>query len=80
MLTEYIQAAMHKARYEILKDDNSYYGEIPKFEGLYANAKTLEDCREELEEALEEWILFRISKNLSLPIISGIGLKIRKVA
>jgi hypothetical protein len=28
MLTEYIQAAMGKARYEIL-DDGTYYGEIP---------------------------------------------------
>lgn len=80
MLTGYIQAAMRKAKYEILKDDNSYYGEIPKFKGVYANAKTLENCRKELEEALEEWILFRISKNLSLPIISHLELKIRKVA
>ena len=29
MLLEYIQAALRRARYEILPDDGSYYGEIP---------------------------------------------------
>ena len=68
MLTNYIRAAMHKARYEILPADSTFYGEIPDFDGVYANADTLEDCREELEEILEEWILLRVSKNLPLPI------------
>lgn len=47
MLTDYVQAAMRRATYEIL-DDGTYYGEIPGFQGVYANAKTLEACREEL--------------------------------
>lgn len=69
MLTSYIRAAMRRAKYEILPDDRTYYGEIPGFKGVYANAKSLEACREELEEVLEEWILFRVSRNLSLPVI-----------
>ncbi|MDZ7260718.1 MAG: type II toxin-antitoxin system HicB family antitoxin [candidate division KSB1 bacterium] len=80
MLLKYIQEAMRRAKYEIRSDDNSFYGEIPGFDGVYANAATLEECREELEEVLEEWIFFRISRNLSLPIVNGIELKIRKVA
>lgn len=72
MLTSYLQAAMRHAKYEILSDDGTFYGEIPNFNGVYANAESLERCREELAEVLEEWILFRIPKNLSLPIISGI--------
>ena len=60
MLTNYIKAAMRQARYEILPDDGTYYGEIPRFDGVYANAKSLEACRDELEEVLEEWILFRV--------------------
>ncbi len=69
MLSNYIQAALGQARYEILSDDSSYYGEIPVCNGVYANAKTLEDCRRELIEVLEEWILFRIHMRLSLPVI-----------
>ncbi len=48
---------MKKAHYEILSDDGTFYGEIPGFDGVWANAGTLEDCRNELEESLEEWIL-----------------------
>ena len=63
MLTQYIQAALNCAKYEILSDGESYYGEIPGFSGVYANAETLERCREELEEVLEEWILFRVHQH-----------------
>jgi predicted RNase H-like HicB family nuclease len=80
MLTNYIRAALHQARYEMLPEDNSFYGEIPGFEGVYSNAATLEACREELSEVLEEWILFRISRNLPLPVAGGIELVIREVA
>ncbi len=80
MLTEYIKAAMSKAKYEILPDDSTFYAEIPGFDGVYANTKTLEGCREELEEVLEEWILFRVSKNLPLPVVNRIELKIKEVA
>jgi predicted RNase H-like HicB family nuclease len=80
MLTSYIRAALHKARYEILSDDGTFYGEIPEFDGVYSNAPTLEECRDELEEVLEEWILFRVSKNLELPIVDGLTLTIKEVA
>ena len=58
---------MRRAKYEILPDDASFYGEIPDFQGGYANARTLESCREELQEVLEGWVFFRISENLALP-------------
>ena len=80
MLMDYIQNAMQHAKYEIIADDNSYYGEIPECQGVYANANNLEDCRKELQEVLEDWILFRIYKNLPLPVIKGIELKIKELA
>lgn len=80
MLSEYIQAALRRAKYEILSDDGSYYGEIPECNGVYANADTLEDCRMELKDVLEEWVLFRIHKNLPLPVIDGIELLIKETA
>ena len=77
MLTRYLQAAMRAGRYEILPDDGTYYGEIPGFEGVWANASTLESCREELEEVLEEWLLFRVSRQLPLPVVEGVELLAR---
>ena len=76
MLTGYIEAAMKKARYEILPDDHSYYGEIPDFPGVFANATTLEECRNVLREVLEDWILIGISRHSPMPVIDGIELKV----
>ncbi len=80
MLLDYIQAALRHATYEILPDDGSYYGAIPVCPGVYANAQRLEDCREELQEVLEEWLLLRVHKNLALPSIDGIELAIKDCA
>ncbi|MCG2791002.1 MAG: UDP-3-O-acyl-N-acetylglucosamine deacetylase, partial [Actinomycetia bacterium] len=54
--------------------------EIPGFDGVYANAIDLEICRDELEEVLEEWLFFRISRNLPVPTVNGVKLKINKIA
>lgn len=80
MLTKYIQAALHRASYKILPDDDTFFGEIPGFQGVWANADTLEACREELAEVLEDWILLRVSRNLPLPVVEGIDLTIQEIA
>jgi predicted RNase H-like HicB family nuclease len=79
MLREYLAAGLHRAHYEILQDDGSFYGEIPGFDGVYANGSTLEECRDELEEVLEEWLFFRLSRGLPVPEVDGKQLRIRKV-
>ena len=80
MLTKYIRAAMGKARYEILPDDGSFYGEIVGFNGVFANMPTLEQCRDELEEVLEGWILLRVSLHFPLPVIEGFLARLLKQA
>jgi predicted RNase H-like HicB family nuclease len=79
MLTKYIKAAMSKARYEILPDDGTYYGEIAGFNGVYTNADTLEECRDLLKEVLEGWILLRVSFHFPLPVVDGIELPVGEV-
>ena len=78
MIREYISIAMTGAQYETLSDDGSWYGEIPGFQGVYSNAATLEECRIELEEVLEEWLLFSISRNFDVPVIPGVGFPISR--
>lgn len=73
MLTTYIQAAMRMAKYEIL-ENHAYYGEIPGFEGVWANADTLDACREELQSALEDWIVLGLRMGHTLPVVAGINL------
>jgi predicted RNase H-like HicB family nuclease len=73
MLTNYIQAAMRQATYQLL-EDGTFYGEIPGFQGVYANAERLEACRELLQEVLEGWIILGLRLQHSLPVIDGIDL------
>ena len=73
MLSKYIAAAMRRAKYELLSD-GTFYGEIPGFRGVYANGKSLEKCREELQEVLEDWIVLGLRLGHALPVVSGIDL------
>jgi len=79
MLTEYIRAALRRAQYEIL-EDRTFYGEIPGFQGVYANADTLEDCREQLREVLEGWLVLGLRLGHPLPVVDGISLEIEQEA
>jgi predicted RNase H-like HicB family nuclease len=74
MLTEYIRGAMHQATYELLPDGEGYYGEIPTLQGVWANASTLELCREELQQVLEGWVVLGLRLGHTLPVMAGIDL------
>jgi predicted RNase H-like HicB family nuclease len=76
MLSAYIQAAMRRAKYEILDDqpDSPFYGEIPELRGVWANAPTLEACREDLQDALEGWIWLGLRLGHDIPVLDNIDL------
>jgi predicted RNase H-like HicB family nuclease len=68
MLTEYIEEALKRARYEITEDpEASFYGEIPDLAGVWASGATLEECRRELKETVEGWILLSVKRSLPIP-------------
>jgi predicted RNase H-like HicB family nuclease len=73
MLISYIQNAMRLAKYEIL-EDGQYYGEIEGFQGVWAQADNLESCREELQSALEDWLVLGLRMRHKLPVVAGIQL------
>ena len=80
MIVEYLNKAMRKAQYKILEDDGSFFGEIPDLQGVWANSPTLEGCREELQDVLEGWILFRVSQGMEIPTVDGLELRYEKVS
>ena len=67
MIVEYIEAALGKAKYDIIRDEEPYYGEVPGLKGIWATGKTLEECRKNLSEVIEGWIIVRIKKGLPIP-------------
>ena len=66
MISEYIYQKLNKARYKIL-NDKTYFGEIPGLQGVWANAKSLERCRQELREVLEEWVVLKLKDGDKIP-------------
>jgi len=75
MLTMYLQAALDHAKYELIEDEEPFYGEIPELAGVWASGTTLEVCRRNLAAALEDWLLFSLIKGLPIPSLDGIELR-----
>ena len=55
MIIKYLSEAMRRAKYKIL-EDGSYYGWIEELPGVWATASSLEECREELQSVVEDWL------------------------
>jgi predicted RNase H-like HicB family nuclease len=53
---DYINAVMQGATFKELEDNAGFFGSIPGFQGVWANAATVEETRAELAEVLEEWV------------------------
>ena len=73
MLIDYIHAAMRHAHYELI-ENKRFFGTIQPCKGLWAEGATLEECREELQSTLEDWLLLGFQLGHKLPVIDGINL------
>jgi predicted RNase H-like HicB family nuclease len=80
LLTAYINAALRKAHYEILAEGEGYFGSIEGLQGVWAQSDTLEACREELREVLEEWIVLGLKMGHPIPSVDGVNLTVEEVA
>jgi predicted RNase H-like HicB family nuclease len=70
MFSEYIQAALMRAEYDTL-EDGSYVATVPGLQGVIATGNDLEECRKDLIEVIEEWIVARLQWGYPIPTIGG---------
>ena len=73
MLTEYICAALRHAEYEKI-EDGSWFARIPGLQGVWGNGPTVEEARNDLQGALEGWILLGLRLGHPVPPVDGIDL------
>lgn len=66
MISQYIEKKLKGAQYKILKN-GVYFGEIPGLRGVWADSSNLEDCRRELQEVLEDWLLLKVRNQEKIP-------------
>ncbi len=76
MLLRYIQAALEQAHYEMIEDEEPFYGEVVALSGVWATGKTLEGCRRNLAEAIEDWVLFSVAQGLPVPLVNDVAIHV----
>jgi predicted RNase H-like HicB family nuclease len=67
MITEYVQEALKRAKYELIENEEQYYGEVPELKGVWATGKALEECRKNLAEVIDGWLFVRLKRGLPIP-------------
>lgn len=70
MFAEYIGAALKRAEY-IPLEDGTFAGRVDGLKGVIATGRTVEECREDLIEVIEEWITIRLERGLNIPALDG---------
>jgi len=73
MLTEYIEKAMSLAHVDKI-EDGRYFASIPGFKGLWADGDTQNECRSELRDCLEEWLVIALREDDELPELAEVSL------
>ncbi|MDZ4857544.1 MAG: hypothetical protein SGI88_01065 [Candidatus Hydrogenedentes bacterium] len=76
MLTAYINEAMRMAHYE-LGPDARFLGEIPGLPNVSAKAETLEQCRQYLQVALEQWLVQSLSQQKDIPALGSVKIEVQ---
>lgn len=66
MISHFIESKLRNAAYKLLLD-GTYFGEIKGVHGVWANASTLEECRTQLQEVLEDWLVVKIKSGDRVP-------------
>jgi predicted RNase H-like HicB family nuclease len=79
MITKYIDEALERARYEVL-EDGSFCATVPGLRGVVALGGGVEECRRELAEIVEEWVLVRVARGLGVPRLGGVVIKVRRAS
>lgn len=67
-IPDYVRSALAHAQYDKL-EDGQFFGEIPGFEGVWAAAPSREECGQELESVLRDWVSIRVEREMSLPAV-----------
>ena len=73
MLSKYIESAMRHAHYELM-ENGRFFGSIAPCPGCWGEAATLEECREDLQSALEDWIALGLRHGDPFQVVDGIDI------
>ena len=76
MLLKFIETALEHANYEIIEDPEPFYAEVPELKGVWATGRTVEECRRNLMEAIEDWLFFSLTQGRPIPVLGGVSIRL----
>lgn len=79
MISQYVAKALERADYRLV-DDGSFAATVRGLRGVIATGATLEACRSNLAEVIEEWILVRVAQGLAVPPLGRAVVKVRRAS
>lgn len=79
MIRQYVEEALRRARYDKL-EDGTFCARVPRLRGVLAIGETLEECRNQLAEVVEEWVLVRVAKRLPIRPLGKAEVKVHKAS
>ena len=79
MINQYVAAALDRAQYRLV-DDGTFAATVRGLRGVIATGRTLEVCRRNLAEVIEEWILVRVAQGLTVPPLGRAVVKVRRAS
>ena len=79
MITRYVSCALDRAQYRLL-EDGSFAATVRGLRGVIATGATLEACRSDLTEVIEEWVLVRVARGLAVPALDGVTIRVRRAS
>ena len=79
MITRYVACALERAQYRLL-EDGTFAATVRGLSGVIATGATLETCRSDLTEVIEEWVLVRVARGLAVPALGGATIRVRRAS
>ena len=71
--------ALERAQYRHV-DDGTFAATVRGLRGVIATGATREACRRELAEVVEEWVLVRVARGLTVPPLGKAVVKVRRAS
>jgi predicted RNase H-like HicB family nuclease len=79
MISQYVASALERAQYRAI-DDGTFAATVRGLKGVVATGATLEACRRDLAEVVEEWVLVRVARGLPVPSLGKVVVKVRRAS
>ena len=77
MISKYVAKALERAVYTRI-DRGQWSATVRGLRGVIAVGAGVEECRRELAEIVEEWVLVRIARHLPVPRLGGVTIRVRR--